>query len=272
MKLITNIAIGLLSYTSLNVSAYANPNSSLHAPATPQGPSIQVLLAQDVPSALLEVKGNYRVVEGEGASPLSSGNSGKRFVVHAINGGLRWGEEYPGVKQISVLSQNQDTCVYVNGIQYKGAITVLRGTNNRVTLVNAVPIEEFMKSTLAIRFSEKGSNEAMAAMVIAARTEAYNLVQRSLGSSLPWNTTAEKAHYYGYGVTGQNNQVDALVDETRFMVLSSSTDTTLTKLPLSLAKAEKLAEAGCDAKKILTTAFPSTQISLTIPASSLALK
>src|SRR5436853_6343007 len=90
-----------------------------HAPAPP-GPKIKVLLEKESPSAFLEVKGPYRVMRRDNSNVLSSGKNGKRFVVHALQDGLRWGEEYPDVYQIAVVRLSKDTSILVNEIQYNG--------------------------------------------------------------------------------------------------------------------------------------------------------
>ncbi len=73
----------------------AAPRSNVRKETVPAGPSIRVLLEKNVRSALLEAKGDYAVVNISTGEILSSGATGKRFVVHAVPDGLRWGEEYP---------------------------------------------------------------------------------------------------------------------------------------------------------------------------------
>src|SRR5262249_48102922 len=113
------------------VAAVASPAyaAHVHGPAketqtVPVGPKIKVLLEKDVPSAFLEAKGHYRVLRKDSGNVLSSGTVGKRFVVHALQDGLRWGEEYPDVYQISIVPLTPESALYVNGIQYKGAISI----------------------------------------------------------------------------------------------------------------------------------------------------
>src|SRR6185503_3499411 len=65
-----------------------------------QGPKVRILLAEDVISALIESKGAYKVVNRADGSILSSGSMSKRYGLHALQKGLRWGEEYPDIYQI----------------------------------------------------------------------------------------------------------------------------------------------------------------------------
>jgi len=71
--------------------------------------------------------------------------------VHGIKEGLRWGEEYLDVHHMRIAPQSQSAAVFVNGIQYGGALIVKQGQGNQITLVNEVPIEEYIKSILAYK-------------------------------------------------------------------------------------------------------------------------
>lgn len=241
--------------------------------AIQQGPKIKVLLAKDAPSAMVEAKGNFCVVRKDTGAVLSHGSTGKRFVMHALQDGLRWGEEYPDVYQILVIPQSSDTVIYVNGIQYKGAVAVYHVRDNRVTIVNEVAIEDYIKSILALQFEAPFSKEAMAALAISARTEAYARMMSAKGSLRPWDVTAEDAGYYGFGVTLQPNGVDEAVDLTKFMVMESTTqEGLLQNTKLIPAKAEELAKHGFDAQKILKLTFSHIKIGVTVRPDELVLR
>lgn len=228
-----------------------------HAPT--EGPKIRVLLAQDVNAALLEVKGPYRVVRRDISALLSAGSLGKRYVVHGIEEGLRWGEEFPDTPHFTVIPMSPKTQFFVNGFQYKGAMTILLGKNREITVINEVPIEDFVKSVLAIKYQEPVSKEAGAALAIVERTKVYSKLNRD---GL-WDVTAQESGYFGYGVTHQKNGADEVVDWTPFMVMQSRNGKRgLADVRLSATKARELAEMGCDARRILSECFPSSQLGL----------
>lgn len=232
---------------------------------TPSGPRIRILLEKDVTSAFLEAKGSYSVLRRDSGSCLSSGSLGKRFVVHALQDGLRWGEEYPDVYQICLVPMTKESSFLVNGIQYKGAISIYHVRDNRITIVNEVAIEDYVKSSLTVRYEEPLSKEAMAAMAIATRTEAYSKVIQNTRSAKPWDIAAHEVCYYGFGVTQRNNGVEEAVDWTRYMVLESVKQKGLAQnLRLAPDRVEELAKQGFDARKILTTLCPQTKIGATI--------
>ncbi|MFZ0565196.1 MAG: SpoIID/LytB domain-containing protein [Chlamydiales bacterium] len=272
MKIRAIIALSLLCSVGAAPLLEAKISKSSHQNVSiPEGPKIKVLLAKDVGSVLLEVKGGYRVIRKDTGSVLSQGSMGKRFVVHALQKGLRWGEEFPDVYQISVLPKDSKTSIYVNGIQYKGGVSVYHVHDNQITVVNEVLIEDFIKSTLALEFGSPLAKEAMAALAIAARTEAYSLVMSGRVTPRPWDTTVAESKYYGYAVTRHPNEADKAVEATRFMVMESTKDGKVAQhVSLSAIQAEEFAKKNWNAKTILQKSFPNTRLGITIGTDEVA--
>ena len=231
--------------------------------AQPEGPKIRVLLAKSAPSILLESKGAYRVVRQDTGLQISSGLVGKRYIVHGIASGLRWGEEFPGVTQFTLYPASAQTVVYVNGFQYKGAVNVYLDKNRQITVVNEVAIEDYIRSTLAVASDYNLSKEALAAICIGARTEAYTQSLEGGANKTYWDVKASDVGYFGCGVVMQKNQLDTSIDHTRFMVLEGENGEPLKNVKLSASKLEELAQAGHDAKRILHSSYPSSHLNLT---------
>lgn len=239
----------------------------------PDGPHIRVLLAEEVASAILEVRGAYKVIDSLIGTTLSKGKLGKRFVVHSIQEGLRWGEEYPDVFQISIVPTKGDTLFYVNGIQYQGAITIFHARNNHITVINELKLEDFLKATLAAQIGDCFSKEAIAAMAIVARTEAYRAHQAFKNSNRLWDLSADEVGYAGYAMSGRNHLVNEAIDWSRFMVLESVKNTgAAPHFHLRGAQAESLAGKGLDAQAILKNLYPSAKIGSTIKADEVAIR
>ena len=183
--------------------------------------------------------------------------------MHAIEEGLRWGEEYPGVPQFTIYPASRQTLFYVNGYQYKGAMSVYLDQNHQVTIINEVPIEDYLRSTLALKFDRVLSNEAMSAMTIAARTETYALALTGQAAKVPWDVKATDVGYFGNGVSLQKNGVEKNVNNTRFMVMETADGKPLPQVRLIASKVEELAQAGQDAKRILRTCHPQMHLNVT---------
>lgn len=269
MKVCTLLLVILATAAHMGASEMHRPGSK-RAQIAPLGPKIHVLLEKDAASALVEAKGSYRVIRKDTSKSLSFGTGGKRFMLQAMQHGLRWGEEYPDVYQIAIIPTSKTTTISVNGIQYKGAISVYHVKGNHIAIINEVPIEDYLKSTLAVKYDDTNlPEEAMAALAIMERTEAYN--KALVRTSRPWDVVARETGYFGSGAQLKN--VEASVNLTRYMVLESVKEGNTIQNPhFSVSKAEALAQKGLDAQKILKSAFPSAKIGATISADEVAIR
>lgn len=266
-----------LAITLLTLPLAASPK--MHGPTSHnkevqvEGPTVRVLLGSGINSALLEAKGPYRVVRCDRGTFLSGGLVGKRYVVHSMQNGLRWGEEFPQTTALSVIPSSPQTQFFVNGFQYRGAITVLSDSKGQLTIINEAPIEDFVKSVIAVKYQRAMSKEAAAALAIVERTRIFSKVLEAGRNDRPWDVTAKECSYCGYGVTHNRNGIDAAVDYTPFMIVQSrSGKESLTDLRLSLPKAVELAQLGFDAKRILSECFPQAVLGLTADVDQFAVR
>jgi len=187
---------------------------NIAAPSAPQ--NIRILLAKDATEALLEIKGSYSLYNPQDGSKVSSGILGKRFMVHAVESGLKWGEEFPGLYQFYIQPKSEDSSVFINGIQYSGNIAIY-AVGNRINIVNDIDIESYIKSLLSLQISSTMENEVMAAMAILARTNAYYAASRHPDAF--WNIAAADVGYQGSGLIAPTSAAMRAVDSTRHLIL-----------------------------------------------------
>ncbi len=212
----------ILASTLLAASAIAGP-TTLSAdpilekavePASPK--NIQILLEQGITEALLEVKGSYFLFNPHDGSKISSGILGKRFMIHATEGGLKWGEEFPGFYQVYLQPRSADTSIFINGIQYAGSIAIY-AIGGRINIVNDIDIESYVKGLLSLQITQPLESEVMAALAILARTNAYYAVSRHKEAF--WQVAATDVGYQGNALIGPNSAIEKAVDATRHLIL-----------------------------------------------------
>ena len=162
----------------------------MHEPTHPQ--NIRVLLKKDASEGLLEVRGGYYIHNPYDGSRISSGMFGKRFLVRCTKDGLKWGETFPGIHQIAIIPKSKDTSILLDGIQYEGIIAIYK-VGNKIHIVNELPIESFLKTTLSSQFTYPHEEEVMSAIAIAARTTAYFHVSKNPDTF--WHVGKNEAHY-----------------------------------------------------------------------------
>lgn len=238
-------------------------------------PAINVLIVHDQPGVILEVKGKYKLYDPHTNNFYSTRFIGKRKFVQALPDGLKWGEEFPGVHQIKVVPDDDKTTSVVDGVEYKGNIIVY-DIGGSISVVNEVPVDEYLKSILMPQFDTKMPKEAAAAVAIVARTQAWN--QATKTDNTYWSVEATRVGYEGTTAKGPDNGLLQAITDTRNMVVTKDGETFAaewgsstggkqigdkpTFSRITLFDAIGMADKGSNAKEILEKAFPGSTITL----------
>lgn len=193
----------------------AEPHADISQKAKPV--TIKVAIAKQAEGALIEAKGRYHVYDPINCTLLTDGTSGKLSYLSSDSSGIKWGDLFEGVQQIRLVPGDSQSSLLVNGIQYKGCLDIY-GIADTINIVNEVDVETYLKTTLPDQLSHEMTGEALHALVIAARTNAYNLVAR--GSSAVWHVDAADVGYNGYAMAMRNNVLDRAIDTTEHVVLT----------------------------------------------------
>jgi stage II sporulation protein D len=216
------IALCMLAlHAPMLYSEETSPSSESALAANRFPEEIRVLLEKDIEEVLLEVKGPYYIFNPQDNSRITSGLLGKRFLVRATQNGIKWGEEFPGVYQLRIVPRSKDSPLLINGIQYDGGVAIY-AADNKIQVVNELPIESYVKSLLSPQFSYPLENEVMSAIAILARTDAYFLA--SSGSKAYWHVDAKEVGYIGSALNRPNSPFDRVVDQTKNLLLVHSTN------------------------------------------------
>lgn len=248
------------------------------APAAP--PKIRVLIVHDKPGVILEVKGKYKIYDPHTKDHLTTRFVGKRKFIQAVQDGLKWGEEFPGLHQLMIVPDEKTTTTLVDGIEYRGPIFIydIGGT---ISVINEVYIEDYLSSTLAQKYLSENSPELLAAIAIAARTAAYYAAENP--KSQYWSVDANEAGYQGVAAIDLSSSMESAIHETRYMIMSNAAvgEDQINAFPaewsnaknayssgpqvisrITLADALMLAQKGEHAAQILAKAFPGIKIEL----------
>lgn len=244
-------------------------------------PMIRVLIVNDQPGVVLEVKGKYKIFDPYTKEHISTRFTGKRKFIQATEDGIKWGEEFPGLHQLLIVPDDLSITTTVDGIEYRGSIYIF-DVGGTISVVNQIYIEDYLDSILSLQYRNPLPDEALAAIAIAARTNAY--FQAKHPKNQFWDVDGQQAGYQGYAVTHQPSGIDKAIYDTRYMIMSlgnsedgnkpfpaywnSNSDSKATKEPaiysrISLLKVEEMAQKGEHAAQILAKAFPNASIRLT---------
>lgn len=241
-------------------------------------PSIDVLVINDKPSAVIEVNGKYQLYNPYTKKLISKRYIGKKKVMQTDSSGLKWGEGFPGIFQLMIIPDDPSVTVSVDGVEFSGNITVY-DIGGSISVVNRVSIEEYLKSTLPGKYDEPMPEETMAAIAIAARTDAYYMSHNPRNKY--WAVDATQVGYEGRNSLYPSSAMDMAINSTRHMVLSQTgayegkitpfsarwgdgrnTHQAGAGSRITLYEAEDIARTGGHAAQILSKAFPGTHIEL----------
>ncbi len=234
----------------------------------PKPATIKILVVHDKPGVLLEVKGKYKIYDPHQDAFISTRFIGKRKFMQAMNDSLRWGEEFPGVHQLKIVPDSTSTTTLVDGIEYKGAIYVydIGGT---ISVVNELPLDDYLRVSLNSTFSPNLPDEAAAAVAIAARGNAWYLVQNP--KSEYFAVEASKIGYRGHAAGETKKGLDLAIAETKDMIVAKdghafanswTPSNQAASSLLTVEEAAELARRGEHAAQILSKAFPGSKVSL----------
>lgn len=214
MKIKASLTAVALAIGSFAFASEPNFSSSLTDLTSPR--TIQVLLEKDVTEALLEVRGPYAIHNPADGNKVTSGLLGKRFMIHELLSGLKWGEEFPGIHQFYITPRSSETEIFINGIQYAGAVSIY-GINGSINIINEVDIESYVKSILSTQFTYPLDKEVMAALAILTRTDAYYHAMKSSDSF--WHVIAEEVGYQGSALVVDTSPLTKAIESTKHLVL-----------------------------------------------------
>ncbi len=209
MKTMQSIFIAILALASIALTSDANADINTN--------KIRILLQSDTSEALLEVRGPYYILNPSDSSRIGSGLLGKRFIIRPTANGIRWGGEFPGVHQVTIVPRSPESAILVNGIQYDGNIIVYK-IGNKINIINELSVESYLKSALSDAFSSNPlENEVMAAVAITARTTAYYTISKNPDSY--WHLKKEDVAYSGNALIIPHSHVVRAVDSTHDLIL-----------------------------------------------------
>ncbi len=179
--------------------------------------TIKVLLAHDIPRALIEVKGNYQIVDPATNLEITRGSANRRGWVSCNENGIDWGEVFPSIRHIRIVPLDAHSSVLVDGIHYRGCLEICQ-VEKLLQIVNEVDVESYLKSTLAFQIEGHLHDEVLQALAVIARTDAYYKAIKNAHAF--WHVDAKSVGYTGYGITFQNLPVDRSIERTSRVILT----------------------------------------------------
>ena len=179
--------------------------------------TVKVLLLKNVAKVFLEVQGEYVIQNIDTDSAITAIRQGRKAFLSASNDIINWNEEISSIPDLRIVPADAESQILLNGIEYKGCLEI-HNQNGKLTLINEVDVENFLKATLPFKFTENLEPEVWQAVAIAERTSLYFLGQKK--PNVSWHFKAEDVDYQGVGSTFQDTDCENAVQATRHTVLT----------------------------------------------------
>lgn len=242
-----------------------------------QDRNMRVLILHDVSEATLEVKGEYALYDPLTGKHNTTRFSGKSRQIHGYRDGIQWGEYFPELYQIQIQPRNKETAILINGQEYPGSLLIYANREKTISVIDYLSIETYTASILAEYQDKNIEPEALHALAIVARTNAY--FQLLNPRNMNWDVDAERSGFKG--LVAVSSGVNHAVNITAKMIVSSTgfyegvstpfpaefdgmrlgqtfRDPVLSKITLD--EANEMAKRGDHAAQILAKAYPGTGV------------
>lgn len=178
--------------------------------------TIRLLIEKEAKEITLEMIGGYRMIDPRTGHYVAAGTLNKKYPLVPLETGLRWGDEYPGVYQVTLIPRGRHGYARVNGRPCRGVLHIYQ-IYGKLSVVNEIGIEEYVEGELATTFPESADSTVMEAVAIAARTHAHFDVER--GRASYWHIEKLGSKPYGRPAAAGREDISQVVKETAGMVL-----------------------------------------------------
>lgn len=131
--------------------------------------------------------------------------------------GVRLGPWQSSAPQIQILPTDSPL-IFLNGARYRGRLTLVRVDAARLQIVNAVPLEAYLRGVVPAEVDARWPMEALKAQAIIART--FTLLQITDRAAQPFDVTASWPQLYG-GLAAERPRATQAVELTRGLILTA---------------------------------------------------
>lgn len=206
------IFLGLAGLMVNPLAARANGPEAIRVGLVVKQPEATV--GADGPHALVEVSTGRQIAVAQEAGQwrLTAGEKG--ILVPGVP------ESPEAVRVVPLLKEAAPALVTVNGVRYRGEVEVRPAGSGTLTVVNVLPLEQYLYGVVPREMPAEWPVEALKAQAVAARTYALNRVLGGARQFQGFDVLATPdSQVYG-GVDAEDPRSTAAVDATRGEVLT----------------------------------------------------
>jgi len=185
----------------------------LRPPGTPQ--NVRVALARNAPSARIKVTGPGVIYDAARRRRLRSFALLNDTVFSADARGVRMAGTPLGASRVAILPDMPRT-LWINGTLYRGDATIIAGNPGSVTVVNTLPLEDYLMGVVPKETFASWPEAAVRAQAVAARSFAVHHMRKAAAAD--FDVIAPAHQLYG-GVAAEDPRTTKAVLDTEGEVL-----------------------------------------------------
>ena len=183
-------------------------------------PLIKVGLWSNQTSIVLSAAEGFSLADADSKETIGSFQAKEKVTVTFAASGIAINGQPAAARElVAVLPAKATAAIEVNRRQYRGAVSIRRTVGkNGLTVVNTLPLEEYVYGIIAREISPAWPAEAVKAQAVAARTYALYSLGKHRGDGYDVCATTD-CQVYG-GKTAEDTRAIKAVDDTRGVIVT----------------------------------------------------
>ena len=178
--------------------------------------TIRVAVLRDAEVFTLKIQGPYTISDLKTNQILSEGSVLKESRVAFSEKGIQFLDNDLSLDALRVFAQ-REASIFVNNKSFRGEIDIFKTENGKLTVVNILELEKYIKGVLAHEVPDRWPLETLKAQAVAARTYAF-YIKENKRHALYDLTNDIFSQVYG-GRSGEKYRTNLAVDQTRGLIL-----------------------------------------------------
>ena len=177
---------------------------------------VRVAIVREAREIHLAIEGQYIFRDAATGKRVAEGPRQPASTVRLLDRGIFIGMNVYPYKQL-IIEPRRDASVIINKHHFRGSVVLIRTASNRLTVVNSINIEDYIKGVLYHEVSHHWPMEALKTQAVAART--YALYSMGSSKAKDYDVTNDiYSQVYG-GKNSERYRTGLAVDRTQGEVL-----------------------------------------------------
>ncbi len=142
---------------------------------------VRVAIARDSQEVDFMIEGSYKVRDLDTRKVLQEGKRLPKTKIHLLDKGFFVAGKVLNAKRLDI-QPSRDASIIINNRRFRGEVIIIRTRDDRMTAVNVINIEDYVKGVLYHEVSHRWPIEALKSQAVATRTYAiYKMGYSSKG-------------------------------------------------------------------------------------------